>query len=235
MTVLLILPAFNEQKKIVRTLERLRSAVGDEMDIMVIDDGSSDRTADLVRECGVGLLRLPLHLGYGAALQTGYKFALRRGYSALVQMDADGQHDPSSIRDLLQPIHEGRADGVIGNRFHAGSRYSGSSIRYAGQLFFSLLCRLFTGLELRDPTSGFRAYNRVALSFLSMDWFPQDFPDADVIVLMHRKGLRIREVPVTMHASSDGKSMHAGFFRPLYYVVRMLLSLFMVLLRKKVE
>jgi glycosyltransferase involved in cell wall biosynthesis len=203
-----------------------------DFDVLVVDDGSTDNTAEVAQACGAMCLRLPIHLGYGGALQTGYKFALRRRYEFLVQLDADGQHDPAGIPALLAPLLAGEADLVIGNRFHEEYDYPSPLVRDIGRRFFAILCRGLTGFALRDPTSGFKALNRKTLALLVKEGFPLDFPDADVFIMMHYCGIRFREVNVRMWPSPEKTSMHAGFFHPIRYSGKILLSILMVLLRQ---
>jgi glycosyltransferase involved in cell wall biosynthesis len=172
--------------------------------------------------------------GYGAALQTGYKYALYRGYDAVGQIDGDGQHDPSCLPSLFDKVAREGFDVVIGSRFLGpAAAYRVPLLRKIGMRFFRFLIRAFTGLRITDPTSGFQALSKRAFRFFARnDRFPSDYPDADVIVLLHYAGFRLTEVPVRMHADGGGKSIHSGF-KPLYYVVKMLLSLFIVRVNRK--
>ncbi len=222
---LLIIPAFNEQASIGRVVDAVR-ATGLEIDILVVDDGSRDETAALARRHGAFVVSHPFNLGYGAAIQTGYKFAVRRGYSELVQMDADGQHDPAYVPTLLEPIRSEEADIVIGSRFVEDSGYEMGSARSVGRVFFQRVLAFFGGPHIADPTSGLQALSRKAFALCCSDFYPSDFPDIDVLLLLHRHGFRIREIPVRMAPSPPGrKTMHAGL-RALYYPYKMLLSTF---------
>jgi len=228
---LLCIPAFNEERRLPETLKELLPLLPSGCDVLVVDDGSSDATRDAARQAGVRCLILPVHLGYGGALQTGYKYALERGYAHLIQFDADGQHDPASLPDLLRPLRAGEADFVIGNRFHAGSSYRSPFLREVGRRFFAGICRLLSGFDLNDPTSGFKGFNRTTLRLLSRDGFPMDYPDADVFMMLHYAGIRIREVDVLMRPPREEGSMHTGLFHPARYLAKMLLSIFMTILR----
>lgn len=174
----------------------------------------------------------PFNMGYGVAVQTGYKYALRQGYEALVQMDGDGQHDPAFISQLLAPVLTGEADFALGSRFLGVESYEPSLARRLGMAFFRRLVSRLIGQRITDSTSGFQAFNRRVIRFFTSEVFPCDYPDADMLITLHRAGFRIREVPVRMHASATGKSMHSGL-RPFYYMFKMLLSIFVTLLRKK--
>ena len=190
----------------------------------MIDDGSADATAELARSHGALVLRHPINLGYGAALQTGYKYALRRGAALVAQMDADGQHDPADLPQLIAPVLRDEADLVIGSRFLGAGNYRMGLIRNAGRALFRGIARL-AGLRVTDPTSGFQALGpRVLALYASELVFPSDFPDVDVLLSAHRRGIRIAERAVRMHPSERSSTLHAGW-RPFYYVYKMLLSL----------
>ena len=222
---LLIIPALNEEASIGRVIDGVR-ATGIDIDILVIDDGSRDRTAAIVNEHGGLVVSHPFNLGYGAAIQTGYKFAVRYGYAELVQMDADGQHDPAYVPSLLGPIRSDEFDIVIGSRFVQESGYEMGSARSAGRVFFQRVLAFFGGPHIADPTSGLQALSRRAFEFCCSDFYPSDFPDIDVLLLLDRQGFRIREVPVEMAPSPPGrKTMHAGL-KTIYYPYKMLLSTF---------
>jgi len=229
--IAVIMPAFNEEHTIDRVLDAVSGDAAD-ADIIVVDDGSSDKTADKARAAGAKVISLPFNMGYGAALQTGFKYVYKHSYDYAVQMDGDGQHDPASIKDLLQAVQNGDADVVIGSRFRGGGNYRPPLLRRVGAKFFATLASLLLRKKITDPTSGFQALNRHAIRFNASDYYPVDFPDADYIIMLHRAGLRVKEVPVAMHPSpSCKKSMHSGW-RPIYYMFDMLLSMLVVLLRR---
>jgi len=193
-------------------------------DVLIVDDGSSDDTGQRATEAGASVLRLPFNLGYGAALQTGYKYALARGYDLLVQMDGDGQHPASEIAGLLGSLDEGDTDLVVGSRFLGRADYRIPRLRLIGIRLFSWLTSLLARRKVTDPTSGFQAMNRRVMRFYGQDFYPYDYPDADMLVRVHYGGLSFREVPVVMLGGPPGKSMHSGL-RPAYYVYKLLLSL----------
>jgi glycosyltransferase involved in cell wall biosynthesis len=218
-----VIPALNEGGRIERVIERLRRAAPD-VDVLVIDDGSTDDTAARARAAAARVVSHPFNLGYGAALQTGYKEALRAGRPYVVQMDADGQHDPADVPRLLAPLRAGVADVVIGSRFVEASGYRMGAARAAGRTFLQRLLAACGGPRVTDPTSGFQALTRAAFAFCCADFYPSDFPDVDVLLLLHRRGLRIIEVPVSMAPSPPGHvPLHAGL-RAVYYPYKMLLS-----------
>ena len=236
---LAIVPAFNEGARIERVLKQI-GEVDKEIDIVVIDDGSMDDTGVKSRLAGAKVIRLSSNMGYGVAIQTGYKYALEKGYDYVVQLDSDGQHDPAYIPQMLGATMSGDADVVIGSRFlgektvletpEAG--YKVGVARRLGIRLFAFVTSKLIGLKISDPTSGYRALNKRILAFLMNDFFPYDYPDADVIVLVHRAGFKIKELPMAMHDRATGTSMHSGL-RPVYYIFKIFLSMLMTLLRKK--
>jgi len=226
---LILLPAFNEESNIGRVIALVHDALPNTT-IVVIDDGSRDATVDRALEAGAIVLSLPYNLGYGVALQTGYKYALRAGFQYVVQLDADGQHNPACMPRLLEYVRDGKSDLCIGSRFLEGGTYAIPLARRAGMFVFRRLASLLLGQTITDPTSGFQAMNRRVLELYAHDSYPVDYPDVDVIVMLHRHGVRIAELPVTMFPSA-GKSMHAGL-RPLYYLFRMGLDIPLNLIRR---
>ena len=234
---LAIIPAYNEEARIGAVVKTLREK-DPSIDIVVIDDGSKDETRENAMRAGARVISHPFNLGYGAALQTGYKYALKKEYTELIQMDGDGQHDPSFMADLLTVIQKGEADVAIGSRFlkieGTGSGlppYQAPLMRRWGMRLFGTIASVLIKQEVTDPTSGYQAMNRRALEWLSSEKFPWDYPDADVIIMLHRAGFRIREVPVRMYQNLEKKSMHSGW-KPVYYVFKMFLSILVTLMRK---
>jgi glycosyltransferase involved in cell wall biosynthesis len=222
---LVVIPALNEAARIGGVLDRLRGAAP-EADPLVVDDGSRDATARTARRHGARVVSHVFNLGYGAALQTGYKVAVRDGYAFVVQMDADGQHDARDVARLLEPLTAGRADVVIGSRFVAPSGYRMDAARTAGRLLFERLLVLAGGPRVADPTSGFQALGRPVFRLYCEDFFPTDFPDIDVLLAAHRHGFRILEVPVEMAPNpAEHPSMHGGL-QAAYYTYKMLLATF---------
>jgi len=229
--ILIIIPAYNEASRIGEVVRSVRAAAPD-YDILVINDGSRDETRQAARSAGAQVVSHPFNLGYGVAIQTGYKYALAKKYDFVVQMDGDGQHDPACIRDLLAPVLAGETDFCLGSRFLGLESYAPSLARKVGMAFFRWLVSSLIKTRITDSTSGFQAFNRRVIRYFTTEVFPCDYPDADMLITLHRAGFRIREVPVRMHASVTGKSMHTGW-KPLYYMFKMLLSILVTLLRKK--
>ena len=226
----IIIPAFNEAGRIASAISGIRKFSN--ADIVVVDDGSDDRTASEARAAGARVIELPFNLGYGSALQTGFKYALDRGYEFAVQMDADGQHDPMSIKTLIEPVIADEVDVVIGSRFLDKGNYKAPFVRRIGMYFFGIITSVLTGRRITDPTSGFQALNKKVMEFYASGAYPVDYPDADVIIMLHRQGFRFKEVPVIMHNAAK-RSMHGGILKPLYYIFKMMLSIFVTLLRKE--
>ena len=226
----IIIPAYNEAGRIATSIAGIRKFGN--ADVVVVDDGSNDDTAGEAKAAGARVIELPFNLGYGAALQTGFKYALDKGYEFAVQMDADGQHDPLSMEALISPVLRDEIDVVIGSRFLDKGNYKAPFVRRMGMYFFGIIASLFTGRRITDPTSGFQALNKKVMEFYASDAYPADYPDADVIIMLHRQGFRFKEVPVIMHNAAK-RSMHGGILKPLYYIFKMMLSIFVTLLRKE--
>jgi len=226
--VAVLIPAYNEAESIERVVTAIRKTNSD-FDIIVIDDGSADDTAELAEKAGAMVLSLAVNMGYGAALQTGYKYALKHNYDYTVQIDGDGQHDPKFIDQLLDTLKNG-ADVAIGSRFLGNlGNYNNPALRQIGMMFFRFLIYVFIKIKITDPTSGFQALNKQVIRFFAKSkQYPTDFPDADVIILLHYAGFQVSEIPVVMFNNETGKSMHSGF-KPIYYIIKMLLSIYAVL------
>ncbi len=222
MRVAAIVPAYNEARNLPRLAEGLR-AHGRGLDVCVVDDGSSDQTARTAKDLGFRVLKLPMNLGIGGAVQAGYLWAWEHGYDVAVQIDGDGQHDPANLDALLAPILAGRADLVVGSRFLSDGGYRSTAVRRAGIGYLSWFLRLRCGARVTDPTSGFRAASRNAIELFAR-YYPSDYPEPEAIALARRAGLRIEEVPVRMRERAHGaSSINAA--RTLYYLVKVSLAL----------
>jgi glycosyltransferase involved in cell wall biosynthesis len=230
---LAIIPAFNEEATIARTLADLRVGFPD-LDLLVVNDGSQDRTSERVRESGVALVvDLPVNLGIGGAVQTGFKYAARAGYDVAMQVDADGQHLGSEIPKILAPVVSGEADVAIGSRFIDGKGYRSTFTRRIGIWIFRLVNSLLLGQTITDNTSGFRAYNRRAIAFLA-DHYPLDYPEPEAVVLLGKNGFRLMEVPVLMQDRQGGASS-INVRRAVYYMVKVLLAVLVNAFRAPVK
>ncbi len=228
---LVLLPAFNESATIGSVIERVCSVLP-EADCLVINDGSTDDTAAIAARRNATVVSHIFNMGYGVALQTGYKYAVQKGYEFLVQIDADGQHDPSCIPRVLERVVSGTCDLCIGSRFLEGTSYSIPLLRRAGMYIFRRIATRLIGTTITDPTSGFQAMNRRVVEFCTKDIYPTDYPDTDLLVLLHRNHFRIMEVPVRMLPTTSGKSIHSGM-KPLYYLFKMTLDIPLNLIRQE--
>lgn len=227
--VLVVIPAHNEEESLPATLAEVRAAAP-EVDLLVVDDGSRDATSAVARAAGVKLVRHPVNLGVGGALQTGFRFAIEHGYDVAVQLDADGQHDPASLAIVLAPVLEGRCDVSIGSRFVAASGYRAPLNRRLGMMLFQAVVKLAVGRRITDTTSGFRAYSRAVMQVCQHD-FPKDFPDAPLLIDLARRGFRLDEVPVKMRGRQAGRSFYT-LGKQLYYPYKNLLASLMALIRR---
>jgi glycosyltransferase involved in cell wall biosynthesis len=228
---IVIIPAYNEEKTIFRVVSSIKEEYHD-FTIVVINDGSSDDTAKLAAKAGAIVLSHPFNMGHGTALQTGYKYALHNDYKYLVQIDGDGQHDTKDIGVLLKNLMDESCDIVLGSRYLSSIGYKSSLYRYVGTIFFSYILYLFSGKKITDTTTGFQAMTQEVLRVFVKDLFPFDYPDADVIILLSKLGIRTKEVSIRMYNKNEGKSMHANPIQVIYYVFKMILSMCLTLLRK---
>ena len=227
---LIIMPAHNEASNLPRVIAEVRAAAPG-YDLVVIDDGSSDGTAAVAARLGAAVVTLPVNLGYGGAVQTGFRYADRHGYDIAVVMDADGQHDPAGVPLLAAAVETGEVDVAIGSRFRGQMDYHQPWVKRVGMSVFAWTVSKVTGREVTDPTSGFQALNRPALRFFAYDNYPSDYPDADTLLVLHYAGFRVEEIPVTMRERISGVSMYSGW-KPIYYVLKMWLAIGIVLLRQ---
>jgi len=227
---LVVIPAYDEAATIQDVVKRTR----DEMpaaDVVVVNDGSSDDTPRLAALAGAAVVDLPCNIGYGGALQTGFRFAAQYEYDVVVTLDGDGQHDPAFAARLITTMERERADVVIGSRFLHGE-YRVGLPRKVAIWIFSRIVTGYTGTTFTDPTSGFQALSRDAFTYLALrNNYPLDYPDVNVIMALHRMRFKVVEAPVRMVAKPRGKSMHSGL-KPIFYVVRMTLAIIMVMLKR---
>ena len=227
----IVLPVHNEEALLPGVLRRIREVMGDRSEILVVDDGSSDRSSEVALAGGARVIRHSVNMGYGVTLQTGFKTATRGGAAWVVIMDGDGQHDPSSLPALTAPVLDGRADVVVGSRFLGSPGYRMPLTKRVGVRLFRLMALALAGLRITDPTSGYQALSRRTVAFCTHDVFPFDFPDTDMLITLRKAGLRVIEVPVLMHNHPDGKTMHSGMV-PFYYAFKMVVSILATALRE---
>jgi glycosyltransferase involved in cell wall biosynthesis len=226
-----IVPAYNEERNVGRVLDELR-ALDPGLDVVVVSDGSTDRTAEVAAARGAHVIRLPFNLGIGGAVQTGFRHAWEEGYELAVRLDGDGQHDPGELRVLVAPVVAGEADLAVGSRFVAGGGYRSSAARRIGIRLLARVVSLIARQRLTDTTSGFQACNRRAISVYAAD-LPHDYPEVEGMVIAIKHRLRLVEVPVTMREREHGRSS-IGALASIYYMVKILLALFVDLFRRDV-
>ena len=227
--VVIVVPAHNEAANLRATLPDLRLKMR-AATIVVVDDASTDNTADVARACGVEVLSLPINLGIGGAVQTGLKYALQEGYDVAIQFDGDGQHVAEEIPSLLKPIASEGADMVVGSRYLVDKGYRTPPMRRAGMVFSAWLTSALIGQRLTDITSGFRAWNVRALRLFSID-YPMSFPGVESSITAHYAGLMIVEVPAQFRVRHSGESS-IDFWRSFYYPFKTLVAALGVVLRK---
>jgi glycosyltransferase involved in cell wall biosynthesis len=226
-----IVPALNEQDSIGRVIDEIR-AFDPGLEVVVVDDGSVDRTAAVAEGRGAHVIRLPFNLGIGGSVQTGFRYAFEQGFRLAVRLDGDGQHDASQLGRLLEPVLADEVDVAVGSRFAAPSRYRSSMPRRAGITILAKTVSLLVGRRVTDPTSGFQALNRHAIALFAAD-YPHDIPEVEAVLMTHRHRLRMTEVPVEMRERASGRSSIGRIFA-VYYMVKVLLALFVGLFRKNV-
>jgi hypothetical protein len=227
--ILVIIPAYNEEGSIERVIEDIRIHLP-EADILIVNDGSTDLTSKKAKACEATVLDLPFNLGIGGAMQAGYKYAYEKGYGVAIQVDADGQHDPKEIPKLLHAFAEKKVDMVIGSRFLGDSEFKSSITRRMGISIFSGVISMIVGQKITDPTSGFRGANRKAIQLFASS-YPQDYPEPEVVVLLHQCRLKMGEVPVGMNERYSGESSITKI-RSIYYMVKVLLAIFVDCFKK---
>jgi glycosyltransferase involved in cell wall biosynthesis len=226
-------PARNEAGAIGGVLDELR-AFDPSLDVVVVDDASTDRTAALAAARGAAVVRLPFNLGIGGAVQTGFKYALEHGYDIAVRLDGDGQHVPAELPKLLGPLERGEADIVVGSRFVGGAEgeYRPPIARRAGIRFFARIVSLLVRQRVTDTTSGFQALNRKGIALFAAD-YPHDYPEVEATVMVVKNRLRLVEVAATMREREHGTS-HINTLRSVYYVLKVTLALFVGMFRRGV-
>jgi hypothetical protein len=225
-----IVPAFNEGRSVANVVDSIQSALPS-AHVVVVDDGSSDDTSARATEAGATVITLPLNLGIGGAVQTGYLYAQRHGFDVAMQIDGDGQHDPREARFLIEPIVEQRANLVVGSRWLGKGDYKAPSGRRLGMKILSGLVRWRTGQTITDTTSGFRAVGRPGIDLFAKS-YSSDFPEVEALVTARRRGLLIEEVPVQMEQRLHGRSSIAGL-RSSYYMLRVMVALVVDSLNRK--
>jgi glycosyltransferase involved in cell wall biosynthesis len=226
---LAVVPAYNEAATVGGVVHSIHEHAP-RFDVVVIDDGSTDATAAIAKAAGARIVRMPFNLGIGGAVQAGFGFAWENGYDYLVQVDGDGQHDPREISKLIGAMaDEPTIDMVCGSRFIEDFKYPAPISRRTGIHLFAFILSRIVGQRVTDPTSGFRLYNRRAISLFARD-YPHDYPEVEAVLMLHFHRLRMREYPVRMFQRGGGvSSINSG--KSVYYMVKVLLAIFVGLAR----
>jgi glycosyltransferase involved in cell wall biosynthesis len=224
-----IVPALNEEGAIGSVIDEIR-AFDATFDVVVIDDGSADRTRDVAAARGAHVLRLPFNLGIGGAVQTGFRYAFENGYELAVRVDGDGQHDPAELPKIVQPVLDGAADICVGSRFAGERSYRSSRSRRVGIHLLAWIVSRIIGQRVTDTTSGFQALNRRGIALFAAD-YPHDYPEVEATVMVAKHRLRLVEVPVTMRERVAGRSSITAL-RSVYYMAKVLLAIFVNVFRR---
>ena len=222
MLVSIVVPVYNEEENIERTVNAIqKSAQG--FDYVIINDCSTDNTRKICEEKEFNIVNLPINLGIGGAVQTGYKYAYENGYDVAVQVDGDGQHDPEFLNTMADYLIEHQVDMVIGSRFIEKKGFQSSITRRMGIQFFSKLIKVLTGKKITDPTSGLRMIGRNVMEIFSED-YPRDYPEPESIVAVLRKNMKIEEIPVVMLERQGGVSSISPK-KSIYYMIKVTLAI----------
>lgn len=221
MKVLVIIPAYNEQENIEKVVDNLINNYP-EYDYVIINDCSTDKTKQICLEKNYNFIDLPINLGIGGAVQTGYKYALKNDYDIAVQFDGDGQHDARFIKNLIQEIEKGN-NLVIGSRFIRKEGFQSSFMRRIGIIILKTLARLLTGQAFSDPTSGFRACDKEVIKYFA-EVYPIDYPEPETLINVKKKGFKVKEIPVVMNNRQGGVSS-INMVKSIYYMVKVTLAM----------
>jgi glycosyltransferase involved in cell wall biosynthesis len=234
MKILIIVPAYNEEKNISRVISELYKT-DRKWDILVVNDGSKDNTFEVAESSGKALVvNLPCNLGIGGAVQTGFKYGKNNNYDIAIQFDGDCQHKASEIKKLIEPIIKGESDVVIGSRFckkHDG--FKSTFTRRMGIKVFEIINSILIKQKITDNTSGFRAYNRKAMEFLS-EYYPMDYPEPEAVILLGRNCFRIMEIYTEMLERQGGESSITGL-KSIYYMIKVILAVIMSSIRPRIK
>ena len=219
---LAIIPAFNEEMSIEKTVDEVIDYAPD-YDYLVINDCSTDDTLEICRRRGYHVVNLPINLGIGGAVQTGYLYAWENGYDIAVQLDADAQHDPAFLKQMEQALLAEDCEMVIGSRFIEGEGFQSKGMRRLGIRWFSFLTKVLFGKQIMDPTSGMRMCGRKAMKLFVRD-YPRDYPEPETVCRLLRHGFKVKEVPVIMRSRRKGKSSIAGIWNACYYMSKVTMA-----------
>lgn len=229
MKSIVIIPAYNEEKSIVKTVSDIK-ANAKSFDYVIVNDCSTDRTLEICKENNLCVLNLPINLGIGGAVQTGYLYAYKNGYDYAVQFDGDGQHDAKYLEKMRDYMENHDVDLLIGSRFIEKEGFQSSSLRRFGIKYFSGLIKLLTGVRITDPTSGMRMANRNVMEIYA-NCYPKDYPEPESAVAILNVGKKIEEYPVVMREREEGVSSISPL-RSVYYMIKVTLAILVEALRR---
>lgn len=229
MKKLVIIPAFNEEGNLEKTIQDIKkNAPG--FDYVIINDCSTDGTLAMCRRHGFSYLNLPVNLGIGGAVQTGYRYAYYHGYDIAVQFDGDGQHSASYLPEMVEQMVKSESDMMIGSRFITKEGFQSSTLRRVGILYFSLLIRILTGKKITDPTSGMRMINRKLMEKFTEE-YPKDYPEPESIVTILSEKYQVREMPVVMNEREEGNSS-ISLRNGVYYMIKVSFAMMIARMKK---
>ncbi|MDY2911680.1 MAG: glycosyltransferase family 2 protein [Agathobacter sp.] len=229
MKKLVIIPAYNESASIVKTVNDIKQNAPD-FDYVVVNDCSTDNTLQICEEHGLNCLKLPVNLGIGGAVQSGYLYGVREGYDVAVQFDGDGQHSAAHLEEMAKTLVDQNADMVIGSRFITNEGFQSSAMRRLGIKHFNLLIKLLTKKTITDPTSGMRMVNREVMKLFSED-YPKDYPEPESVVQIIAQGKNVVEIPVLMNERSEGVSSISPK-KSIYYMIKVTIAMLIARFRK---
>lgn len=228
--LLVIVPAYNEEMNITNVINELREDIK-EADILVINDCSTDNTPKILEEMKVNYITTPFNLRYAGGVQTGFKYALAKGYKYVAQFDGDGQHVASELNKMFQKMKEEDVDIMLGSRFKEQTEYKHPFFRRVGTALFQKIIKIACSKEITDPTSGLQILSkRVYTRYAKINNYPE-YPDANLIIEMLMQGYKIEEVPVKMKERIYGESMHSGIWSPISYMITMFYSIFLIIIK----
>ncbi|AAL97511.1 TPA: glycosyltransferase family 2 protein [Streptococcus pyogenes] len=228
MKKLIIIPAYNESSNIVNTIRTIESDAPD-FDYIIIDDCSTDNTLAICQKQGFNVISLPINLGIGGAVQTGYRYAQRCGYDVAVQVDGDGQHNPCYLEKMVEVLVQSSVNMVIGSRFITKEGFQSSFARRIGIKYFTWLIALLTGKKITDATSGLRLIDRSLIERFA-NYYPDDYPEPETVVDVLVSHFKVKEIPVVMNERQGGVSS-ISLTKSVYYMIKVTLAILVVRLK----
>lgn len=230
MKKLVIIPAYNEEGNIEKTVTDIeKNAPG--FDYVIVNDCSTDHTLQICQEKGYNVINLPVNLGIGGGVQTGYLYGWRNGYDIAVQFDGDGQHTASFLNTMVDYLTKNDLDMVIGSRYITKDGFQSSGFRRAGIRYFTWLIKLLTGQKITDPTSGMRMVNRDIIELFAKD-YPKDYPEPETVTFILKRKKRVAEIPVLMNAREAGVSSISPL-NAVYYMIKVTMSILFAARKRK--